>query len=396
MKIHLFILTCAVFCSSINAYALQIQQDTTTVQDGIYNRPFIGSLGRTAIGGYVEGNTNSFVTDGVPEGFSFELRRFNIFLFSNISERIQFISELEFEHGTEEIALETALIDFEINPALVLRGGIILPPIGAYNINHDSPKWEFVERPLVATEIIPTTLSEVGFGIHGKFFPGKLILSYDAYLTNGLGEGIVLNAQGRTHLDSGKSEKQFAEDNNGLPAFSSRIAVSHPLWGELGLSYYGGIYNTYQIEGGKIDEKRQLNIFAVDYSIDIQVAELKGEIAYATIDIQENLRESFGEKQWGGHLDIIVPVWKPNFLSYNDTVLNVNLRLERVDYNMGSFSSTGGRIYDETNAVVPGLSFRPTSGTVFRVNYIRRWHRDLLGNAAVKTAGVQFGFATYF
>lgn len=376
--------------------AQQVQTDTTTVQDGIYNRPFIGSVGKTAIGGYVEGNTNSFVEDGIPEGFGFELRRFNIFLFSNISERVKLISELEFEHGTEEIALETALIDFEVNPALILRGGIILPPIGAYNINHDSPQWEFVERPLVSTEIIPTTLSEVGGGVHGKFFPGSLTLSYDAYLSNGLGDGIVLNEESRTHLAGGKSEDQFAEDNNGSPAFSGRLAVSHYNWGELGFSYYGGVYNTFRIEGDIIDKKRSVNIFAIDYTASIWRAELKGEIAWASIDLQDNLDEVFGEEQWGGHLDIIVPVWKPDLLSYENSVLNVNLRLERVDFNRGTFSSTGGKIYDETNAIVPGVSFRPTDDTVFRFNYIRRWHKDLVGNPVSKTAGVQFGFATYF
>lgn len=393
MNVRSFISIGFIILVSNASYA---QNDTTTVQDGIYNRPFIGSVGKTAVGGYVEGNTNSFVEDGIPEGFSFELRRFNIFLFSNISEHVRLISELEFEHGTEEIALETALVDFEINPAFKIRGGILLPPIGAYNINHDSPQWEFVERPLVSTQIIPTTLSEVGFGAHGKFFPGNFIVSYDVYMTNGLGDGVILNSEGRTHLAGGKTEAQFEEDNNGSPAFSGRLALSRYGWGELGLSYYGGIYNTYQIEGDQIDQKRRLNIYSFDYQADVWIAELKGEIAYAAVDIQDDLRELFGEKQWGGHLDIIVPVWKPDLLSYRNSTLNVNLRLERIDFNIGSFSSTGKRIFDETTAVVPGISFRPTGDTVFRLNYIRRWYKDLFGNAAVQTAGVQFGFATYF
>ncbi|MEX0771464.1 MAG: hypothetical protein WD035_12060 [Balneolaceae bacterium] len=372
------------------------QQDSLTVQDGIYNRPFIGNIGQTAVGGYVEGNTNSFVEDGIPEGISFELRRFNIFLFSNVSEHIRFISELEFEHGTSEIALETALLDFEINPALILRAGILLPPIGAYNINHDSPQWEFVDRPLVTTGIIPTTLSEVGAGIHGKLFPGNLTISYDAYLTNGLGDGILLNEEGRTHLASGKHESQFEEDNNGSPALSARLAVNHHGTGELGFSYYGNIYNTFEIEGDRVDAKRYLNIWALDYNVRVWNAEFKGEMAYADIDVPENLQEVFGGEQWGGHLDIIVPVWKPRILSYQEPVVNLNLRLERVDFNVGRFSSTGQRIYDETTAIVPGISFRPTDDTVFRLNYIRRWNRDLVGNPAAETAGIQLGFATYF
>ncbi|MGI9543843.1 MAG: hypothetical protein ACR2MX_11320, partial [Cyclobacteriaceae bacterium] len=106
----------------------------STNKDAIYARPFVlqGELGKSniSIGGYLEGNTNYFSTDGVSDGFSMELRRFNIFLYTSIANRIKFLSELEFEHGTEEIALETALIDFEIDPSFIFRGGIVLPPIG--------------------------------------------------------------------------------------------------------------------------------------------------------------------------------------------------------------------------------------------------------------------------
>ena len=143
-------------------------QDTAMVQGGIYQRPFLLATGRTAVGGYAEGNANYFRTDGVGEGLSMELRRFNIFLYSSVGRRIRFISELEFEHGVEEIALETALVDFVVTPLLVLRAGILLPPLGAFNVSHDGPRYEFVDRPLVSTRIIPATLSEVGFGVHGR------------------------------------------------------------------------------------------------------------------------------------------------------------------------------------------------------------------------------------
>ncbi|MCH8035290.1 MAG: hypothetical protein IH950_16245, partial [Bacteroidetes bacterium] len=138
------------------------QQDTSVVQDAIYDRPFITSAFPVALGGYLEGNTNYFSEDGVSEGFSMEFRRFNIFLYSTIIPRVRFFAELEFEHGTEEIAIETAQVEFELLQALVFRAGIIIVPIGAYNVNHDPPKYEFVERPLEATKIIPTTLSDIG------------------------------------------------------------------------------------------------------------------------------------------------------------------------------------------------------------------------------------------
>ncbi len=104
----------------------QAPPDTALVQGGVYNRPFITSVGRTSIGGYAEANTNYFVEDGVGDGFSMELRRFNIFLFAPVGRRLRFLSELEFEHGTQEIAIETAQLDFQVDPALVLRAGVLL------------------------------------------------------------------------------------------------------------------------------------------------------------------------------------------------------------------------------------------------------------------------------
>jgi len=380
----------------LSAQADTTLADTTLAQDGIYNRPFIGSISSTSIGGYVEGNTNYFVEDGITEGFSMELRRFNIFLFSQISPRIRFLSELEFEHGTEEIVLETALIDFSVSSALVLRAGIILPPIGFHNQNHDSPRWDFVERPLVATGIIPSTLSEVGFGAHGRLPTRSFMLSWDLYLTNGLGDAIVGNELGRTDIPSGKDEEAFGEDNNGSPAISGRLAARWPGLGEVGLSYYGGHYNSYKVEGTVVDEKRWLGITALDFGGSLGPAEVRGEIAYASVDVPAGLAEIFGDAQWGMHLDVLVPVWSPQFSGYDNASLSVGLRVERIDYNTGTFASTGESIGDEVTALVPTVSFRPTPGTVFRANYRYHWSTDFPGNPTNRLAGFQIGFATYF
>ena len=372
------------------------RRDTTLVQNGLYNRPFIATVARTSVGGYVEGNTISRVTDGVADGFSMQLRRFNIFLFSAIGPRIKLISELEFENGTEEISLETALVDFEINPSLVLRAGILLPPIGAFNVNHDSPRWDFVDRPLVSTAIIPSTLSEAGFGVHGRLFPRGVTLTYDAYLTNGLSDGVILNDLGRTSLSAGKNPSRFEEDNNGSPAISGRLALKQRRAGEFGLSYYGGTYNTYRVEGLVVDAARGLSIVALDGNSRIGPVELRGELAYASIDIPTDLRELFGSRQLGWHLDAALPVYRPRIRGLPGAIVNVDLRLEQVDFNRGRFTGTGGKIGDEISSVLVGASFRPAPGTVFKANYRRQWTRDLLNNAPARLGALQFGVATYF
>ncbi|KAA5542018.1 hypothetical protein [Adhaeribacter rhizoryzae] len=378
----------------------RIATDTSqnkVVQDAIYNRPFI-QLGKTttAVGGYLEGNTNYFVTDGISEGYSMELRRFNIFLYSTIARRIKFLSELEFEHGTKEIGLETAQLDFEINPAFNLRMGILVVPIGAFNQNHDSPKWEFIERPLVTTNLIPSTLSEVGFGIHGKVYAPQKVFTYDVYLVNGLQDGLILNAEGRTSLPAGKDPSMFGQDNNGRPMLSAKLAFRHRKLGEVGISYYGGAYNAYKIDGMPVTSKKNLALYALDFNTTLGRAVVNGEFAHARLQLPPALGPAFGNRQTGGYLEVVYTVLQKTLLDYPKTALNANLRIEMVDYNVGRLSETGTRRHDDIRAIVPGLSIRPSANTVIRANYRYHWTRDLLGNPPARTGGFQVGFASYF
>ena len=382
LKIALLLLA----TTSINA------QDT----EGIYDRPFIDLGQKTAIGGYLEGNTNYFAEDGVTEGFSMEMRRFNIFLYSKISERVQFLSELEFEHGTEEIELETAQLDFKFNTGLNFRAGILLPEIGLVNANHDSPKWEIIDRPLSSTNLIPTTLSEVGFGLFGKFYVGENTIAYHGYATNGLQDGIILNEEGRTFVGGGKSEEAFEEDNNGRLAYNGKLSIKNKKLGTLGLSFYRGVYNTFALEGEVVADERSVRIYAVDFTIPVLKGVVQGEAVKVMVDVPNDIVEFYAKEQQGGFVEVVYPVYEKVMFGYENAVINTTARFEQIDYNMGTFKSTGGEIGDEVTAFVLGLSFRPTAGTVFRGNYRHHFTTDILGNAPAIMGGFQFGFASYF
>lgn len=393
-------LTIVLLAFSGTTFAQEEKQDTVrTNQDAIYNRPFI-NIGktRTAVGGYLEGNTNYFSEDGISEGFSMEMRRFNIFLYSQVGSRIRFLSELEFEHGTEEISIETAIVDFELNPAFNLRMGILMPSIGLVNVNHDSPNWEFVDRPLTSTSIIPTTLSEVGFGVYGKFYPNdNLVLSYDAYLVNGLQDGVILNSEGRTNFESGKAEEMFGEDNNGLPMLNGRTSLTHRKIGEIGLSYYGGVYNTFRLEGEEVEERRSLSMLTVDFNANIKKLNIKGEGVMATVDVPDDIQEIYGEEQTGIFVDFIYPVLQRSMFKWEKAVLNAAVRFEYADYNKGNLTTNvNTNIADDNMGIAFALGFRPRPGTVIRFNYRRHFINDHLGNPTINLAGFQFGFASYF
>ena len=272
-------------------------------------------------------------------------------------------------------------------------------PIGAFNQNHDGPKWEFVDRPIAMTQMLPATWSNVGFGLYGKMYKQDWAFGYEAYLTNGFDNSIVTNTENRSFLPASKDNKErFEESSNGEPLFTGKIAIRNQNIGELGLSYMGGIYNTHEDDGLILDEPRRLDVFAVDFNTELPFSDtyIVGEWAWVFVDVPNTFTQQYGEKQSGGFLDIVQPLVDKPMFGFEDAVFNMSLRLESVDWNVGTFNETGGNIGDEIWAVVPGISFRPTYQTVFRLNYRYQEQTDILGNPPTKTSGIEIGFATYF
>ncbi|SHN20168.1 hypothetical protein [Chitinophaga sp. CF418] len=381
----------------------RVPKDTSRLpmnMDAVYNRPFL-QMGKlpVALGGYVEANYQYLSEDGKSEGHQFQMRRLTLFVASTIYKRIKFLSEIEFEDGTKEINIEFASVDFELDPLLNLRGGVIMNPIGAFNQNHDGPKWEFVDRPISATQMLPATWSNVGFGLYGKKYTDNWVYAYELYLTNGFDDKIITNSENKTFLPASKENKdRFEESFNGSPLFTGKVAVRNRKIGELGLSYMGGVYNKYQEDGLTLDKKRRVDVFAVDFNTTLPgiKTSINGEWAWVHVNVPDTYTEQFGRKQQGGFVDFVQPVLKKSMLGFENAVLNAAVRLEYVDWNKGTFKSTGGNIADDVISVVPAVSWRPTSQTVIRFNYRYNWQRDILGNPPAKLAGYQFGISTYF
>ncbi|MDP1813266.1 MAG: porin [Leadbetterella sp.] len=368
--------------------------------DAVYNRPFL-QVGRTplGIGGYAELNTNYGVTDGVSEGMSFQMRRMTLFLGGSLHPKIKFMSEIEFEDGTKEINIEFAAIDFQFDNIFNLRGGIVVNPIGAFNQNHDGPKWEFIDRPISATQLLPATFSNVGMGIYGKKYTKQWVFAYEAYLTNGFDETIIDSELSRTSLAAAKANKdRFEESSNGKPLFTGKMAIRNRKIGELGLSYMGGIYNKFQEDGFVLAPKRALNVFALDFNSVLKKTKttLTAEWARINVDLPNNYAVQYGSKQNGGFLDIVQPVLKKPLIGFPNSTFYVSCRLERVDWNTGKFTETSSKIYDETFSIMPALSWRPISSTVIRLNYRIQKQRDLLGNPPANVGVIQFGLSSYF
>ncbi|WP_035479480.1 porin [Gelidibacter mesophilus] len=378
--------------------------DTTShmlSMDANYNRPSfqIGNTG-VAIGGYFEANSIYAVEDGITDGLSFQSPRMSLLLSGSISKRIKFLSEIEFEEGGKEIAIEYAAIDIAFDPLVNLRAGIIVNPIGSFNQNHDGPKYEFVERPNEAVDLLPGTFSNVGFGFYGKTYKGNWIFGYEAYLSNGFDTSIIDNESDRTSLpESKENPNRFTENFSGQPLVTTKLAIGNKKLGEVGLSYMGGQYNKLEDDGFELDTKaRRVDVVAFDFNtvINLTGTAIMGEAAYVWVDVPDTYTQQFGNRQWGWFMDIVQPIVKRKILEWEDATFNFAARLDYVDFNEGKFTQTGGEIGDHMFAITPAISFRPTAQTVLRLNYRYQCQTDILKNPSVQTATWFFGISSYF
>ena len=122
------------------------------VPGGYDDKPHLtGLFGRIALGGYAEAHATWVRADGVTDEAGFLLKRWNLLASSRVSPHMQMWAEVEFQDGGAEIVLELAQLDLEFHPAANLRAGMLLVPLGRFNLAHDGPRNAFTDRPLLAT-----------------------------------------------------------------------------------------------------------------------------------------------------------------------------------------------------------------------------------------------------
>lgn len=105
------------------------------------------------------GGENSAITDTY---------RFVPYIGYKFSDKIILNSEIEFEHGGGEVAVEFLYLDFLLSIYANLRIGQQLVPMGLINLRHEPTLFPTVLRPDVETYIIPSTWNEMGVSVYGS------------------------------------------------------------------------------------------------------------------------------------------------------------------------------------------------------------------------------------
>jgi hypothetical protein len=293
---------------------------------------------------------------------------------------------LEFEEGGEEITIEYAAMDIGIHPALSIRAGIILSPLGRFNLSHDSPRNEFTDRPLVSTELLGVALSEPGLGLFGLIgLGGPSRITYELYATNGFHSGLITDSPDGTRVALGKRNW---EDNNASPALVGRVAWSPRVGYEIGVSAHHGAYNVYLDEGNQVDERRDVSIAVLDAEARLMGFQLRGEAAVVDVDVPPGLVGIYASGQRGLYVEAMRPFWHARVTTMPNSFFALGARLDLVDFDTGIPG-------DLMRRFTVGLNFRTTQDTAVKLNWARGQSRDRFNNPS-EEAGLLFSVATYF
>jgi len=371
-----------------------------------YGKPFLRRFGRnTYMGGYMD-HELEFDENG---NHTFDQHRLIPFIYSDVSDRVKFATEIEIEHGGPQtpggvqnskgdLKVEFATIDFLMTDWVNFRSGIILAPLGKFNLVHDSPLQDLTDRPMVSTNIIPTTLSEAGAGFFGTFYPTELSkLDYEIYFVNGFSseDGGTIASTGDSFIRNSRGSVQ--NDNNRNSAILGRVAYSPFLGLEVGLSAHSGNIDEY--------DSNRMTIKAVDWTYQRGAFELVGEYAHASIERDGKLgdgteiSDSYNGDMWGDYVEPryhfmpqILKDAAPTFFTDNSTFTAV-CRLGGLDINR----PTPGSADIRKTRLTPGINFRFTEDTVFKAEYQFNWESDRsLDEAEVSNNSLVFSVATYF
>lgn len=376
----------------------------------VYAKPFVAAP-KAIVGGYMDFQFRSQQKSSIENGYgglsnTFDQQRFVPFIYADITEHVKMAAELEIEHGIREeggpdrsveFGLEFAFIDYLIRESINLRAGILLVPIGKFNLLHDSPLNDLTDRPLVDRFIIPTTVAETGAGFYGTFYPGRTSkLDYELYVTTGPcgynpdGSPTINEADGTRGARQRKCAADDGLDINNGKAVAGRVAYSPMLGVEVaGSGYYGNAAP----QGGSFGQNyNPLSIMAIDWTLQRGPFELIGEAAWAYARNNSKAIEgnSLGVAPGsiltglGGLNPLGIPPqrmqgyyiqgnyhfmpqfltnWSPKRFGEGSTFTAV-VRYDRVNTN-GDFRGGEG----DLEQISFGLNYRPIEDAVFKISY---------------------------
>jgi outer membrane receptor protein involved in Fe transport len=320
----------------------------------------------------------------------FSLLRLVLAADAEITDKIDFSSEIEFENGgisdenAGEVVIEKAEVAFHCCDAFTPKLGWLLVPFGRYNRYHDDPMNDFSERPFTADKLVPTGFGQPGIGVEGAMpFGGGHVFSYDVALTNGYKDAFT--------ADEGVRDARHEGDENDGKQVWGRAAVR---WDarcaldalETGISGTYGIYD--------LADRNAITGFAADFLLRKGPFEMRCE--YVAYHYDRNAFDPAGsiegqnalwlEAAW--HFMPTSLLCTRNCVTTETSLFTLAVRYEQQDLDD---HVRGATFEDDLRAWSVGLNYRVTERTVFRVD-----HTWFDAETEPDTTRWAMSFSTYF
>ena len=333
-----------------------------------------------SIGGYGEmvyNNYHTLLDNGAPSTRKdqIDILRNIIYFGYKFNDNILFNSEIEIEHAHSaiggEVEIEFAYLDLLLNPALNVRSGMMLSPMGIVNEMHEPPTFWSVSRPYVENSIIPSTWSMNGVGIFGEINDS---LRYKIYVTDSLtavtGNNAAVTGFSATGLRGGrqKGAKALAENI----ALSARLDYEFIPGSLIGASVFSGGTTQGKVAGANG------NVFLYDIHTRVQFGRLEIRALYAEstladadlINAAKGLTGTsmIGTKQVGSYIEVGYDVL-PYLFSGTEQALIPFVRIENLNTQVEM--PTGGTANPANNKSynIYGFSYLPISNVAFKLSF---------------------------
>jgi hypothetical protein len=332
---------------------------------------------RLTVGGYAQIDYNQPVSNGAYNNGNLDVHRMVLMFGYKFNQKVQFISEVEFEH-VKEVYVEQAFLQYEITPWLKFRGGLMLIPMGIVNEFHEPSTFNGVERPNLDKYIVPTTWREIGAGFAGVF--PSAALSYQLYVVNGFkgydGDPYLSGSNGFR-----KGRQKGAESFMSSPNLTFKVNYFGISGLQLGLSAYTGKTQSTLYNG--VDKNDMESIALADSSVvgltmvgmdaryNLGGLHLRGQLNYGWVSNSDSYNEFTGSD-----LGSSLGGWYGE-VSYNlfhgverfDTELIPFVRYEQYNTHASVEPATSLNPSYNRNDLTIGIGWRMTRGAMLKADY---------------------------
>lgn len=338
------------------------------------------------LGGYAEMKYNQ------PDGKNgtLDAHRVIAFIAYRFDDKLQFVSEIEFEHASV-LEVEQAFVNYNLANAFNLRAGLMLIPFGITNLYHEPTTFNGVNRPSTNKYIVPSTWREIGVGFAGTDYATSI--SYEAYLFNGIqsldanGDGMI---GGKSGIRSGRQGGEKAiMDSPSLAAKVDYFGINGlraAISGFFGRTVADDAYT--DVNGATVG----LSMIGTDYRYVNNRITSRGEFVYASLSDTEAYNQltgkNLGSAFMGGYVELAYNL----FPVERKQKLDAFVRYQEYDTHAKTAGTLAKNVSYDRNDFTLGLSFHPTPGVVFKGDY------QILGDQTTNDLGnqINFGVGVWF